>query len=205
MNLEHLLVNKPGTVTRTAVNAVRVKRPACVLDVTFDVEKNTASVLTTCSICGKPATVTGLDADAMMNWLMDNIFIQNAFPARSEDDREILLSGSHGSCFDDLFEDARDEDDEDVEVEEDYDDYDDEQWRRAAAGPHRGSARAARRAHRGGNRLPSELRRRLRVPSHNTLCKGAQRLLVPVTDFQVGELEAKGRTVCQRCEEYVVR
>jgi hypothetical protein len=38
-----------------------------------------------------------------------------------------------------------------------------------------------------------------------TRCKGNQSLLVPITDAQVGEQEAQGRTVCQKCEEYVVR
>jgi hypothetical protein len=102
------LEGTPG-LTITSPNAIRVKRSTSILDVTFDVEKNTATVLTTCSLCQKPAIVEALDADAVITWLNQGVFIQDAFPARSAGDREILLSGTHDECFDNAFPDEDEE------------------------------------------------------------------------------------------------
>lgn len=53
----------------------------------------------TCVACGKPAEVAGLDPGAVNLW-RDGMFIQDAFPQLSDDEREILISGMHGDCYD---------------------------------------------------------------------------------------------------------
>lgn len=59
---------------------------------------------TTCPLCGKPAEVTGLRKRALDRWDMGRgDFVQDAFPELSPAGREILLSGSHGPCFDVAF------------------------------------------------------------------------------------------------------
>lgn len=59
---------------------------------------------TTCPACGKPAEVRGLRKQALDRWdLGRGEFVQDAFPQLSADDREILVSGMHGECFDEEF------------------------------------------------------------------------------------------------------
>ena len=57
---------------------------------------------TTCPFCGEPAELTGLDPNAFAAW-QSGVYVQNAFPGLSADQREILVSGTHGECFDQLF------------------------------------------------------------------------------------------------------
>lgn len=53
-----------------------------------------------CLFCRKPAKVEGIPADAFSRWYSGGVAAQNALPMLSADDREILVSGSHGTCLD---------------------------------------------------------------------------------------------------------
>jgi hypothetical protein len=56
-----------------------------------------------CIECGKNVDNV-VDAQAYGQWRFGGMFIQNAFPEMSHDDREFLISGLCGKCFDKLFE-----------------------------------------------------------------------------------------------------
>ena len=55
-----------------------------------------------CMICGKPNEPITLPREAYERWEAGE-YAQNVFPQMSVDQREILISGSHPQCFDDLF------------------------------------------------------------------------------------------------------
>ena len=61
-----------------------------------------------CVICKRVKTLE-LNVDAMKEW-QNGKLIQDAFPNLSEDDRELMISGTCGECFDAMME-AYDEDD----------------------------------------------------------------------------------------------
>lgn len=54
-----------------------------------------------CVMCGKPSQFV-LEANKIMA-VMEGEFVQNAFPFMPADQRETLISGTHGECFDKLF------------------------------------------------------------------------------------------------------
>jgi len=112
--IEELLLRSTST-TRTGICSVRVKRIANVLDVTFFPEKDVGQVITTCPGCSKPATVADLPADPLLEWLRGEGHIQDLMPSVSADDRETLMSGMHGECFDEMFS----EDEEEVDPDDD--------------------------------------------------------------------------------------
>jgi len=63
----------------------------------------------TCPFCHKPTTVTVSspeEAAAVLDWVENRYqrpLIQNAFPDLPLDEREAMVSGSHGPCFDAAF------------------------------------------------------------------------------------------------------
>jgi hypothetical protein len=59
----------------------------------------TARFDTTCILCDKPNSIDGLDPKAVAAWMAGE-FAQRAFPELGDDEREILVSGSHPACFD---------------------------------------------------------------------------------------------------------
>lgn len=54
---------------------------------------------TTCPLCGKSAEVRNLRKNAY-EWWRRGAMVQDAFPELTADEREILVSGTHGRCFD---------------------------------------------------------------------------------------------------------
>lgn len=54
-----------------------------------------------CIHCGKPGFLE-VDAASYNRW-QEGEFVQNAFPDMPLDDREQLISGIHGKCFDEMF------------------------------------------------------------------------------------------------------
>lgn len=58
---------------------------------------------TICSRCRREAQLEVSDA-GYQAWV-NGTLIQNALPELSEDDREILISGICGPCFDDMWDD----------------------------------------------------------------------------------------------------
>jgi hypothetical protein len=58
-------------------------------------------VAKTCRVCKEVKKLTVSKA-GYENW-KDGIFIQEALPELSADDRELLISGVCGKCFDEMF------------------------------------------------------------------------------------------------------
>jgi len=54
-----------------------------------------------CRICGEVYTIPMTETEHEL--LMSGVHIQDALPNHSADDRELLLSGICGKCFDELF------------------------------------------------------------------------------------------------------
>lgn len=59
-----------------------------------------------CVVCGKPAVVRNIPAQAFAAWYSDDAAVQDALPMLSAGDREILATGTHGECFDSLCDEA---------------------------------------------------------------------------------------------------
>lgn len=63
---------------------------------------DTVLVLTAaCPECGE-RTEMRVRADGFWAW-QDNVFIQDALPELTPTDRELLLNGTHATCFETLF------------------------------------------------------------------------------------------------------
>lgn len=63
-----------------------------------------AQIIQVCLECGEPVTMEVNESD-LDRWLSGNALVQDAFPYLSADDREILISGICGKCFDKMFPD----------------------------------------------------------------------------------------------------
>lgn len=55
-----------------------------------------------CVHCGNLYTMF-YNREDMVDWLSGSLPIQNALPYLSDSERELLLSGTCGSCFDSMF------------------------------------------------------------------------------------------------------
>jgi hypothetical protein len=62
---------------------------------------NTFDLMETCRECGE-TQVINVNADDLYAWRGGKL-IQNAFPYLSADERELMISGVCGKCFDSLF------------------------------------------------------------------------------------------------------
>jgi hypothetical protein len=62
---------------------------------------NTFDIQTTCREC-KSVKVVNVNADDYKAWLKGGL-IQNVMPYLSADERELLISGVCGECFDKMF------------------------------------------------------------------------------------------------------
>lgn len=54
-----------------------------------------------CVVCGKASTIS-VPPDGYVSWYHHGAFIQDAFPQLSADERELLISGTHPDCWDEL-------------------------------------------------------------------------------------------------------
>lgn len=72
-----------------------------------------------CWVCGKEGLVCGVPREGFQRWMSGEL-IQNALPELSADDRQQLLDGVHGPCFDALL--PYDDEDEDEDYEDDDED-----------------------------------------------------------------------------------
>jgi len=68
------------------------------------------SFLKTCRCCGTAYTLM-LDPQDLFDWHNGEGFIQDLMPYLSTGERELLISGTCGRCFDEMFP-------EDVDIEE---------------------------------------------------------------------------------------
>ena len=62
-----------------------------------------------CVCCGG-ITMIYMERSKYDRWVNNGEFAQNLWPESSVGDREVLISGTHSDCFDDLF--VEDDDDE---------------------------------------------------------------------------------------------
>jgi hypothetical protein len=63
-----------------------------------------------CSICKRPSLVMSCRKESVEAWsLGTGEYVQNAFPEKSADERETIMSGAHGKCFDAEFPDEDEE------------------------------------------------------------------------------------------------
>ena len=56
----------------------------------------------TCMLCGNAGIVKGVSESGYARWKAGT-FIQLALPSLSADEREQLMTGTHGACFDIMF------------------------------------------------------------------------------------------------------
>src|ERR1700753_2800786 len=71
----------------------------------------TVSVRKMCQLCNQYAVVHNVSLEGVKIW--DNgkgPFVQNVFPTMEPADREVLITGTHPSCWDKAFPDDDDED-----------------------------------------------------------------------------------------------
>jgi hypothetical protein len=54
-----------------------------------------------CCVCGNTSEAGPVDLDGLARW-HSGALIQEALPELSADDRELLISGTHPLCWDDL-------------------------------------------------------------------------------------------------------
>lgn len=64
----------------------------------------------TCMVCNKTHAIE-IDQDAFVRWMQGEL-IQNVAPELSDDDRELLISGVCGPCFDEVFGEDEEDDEE---------------------------------------------------------------------------------------------
>ena len=67
----------------------------------------TAPVRVQCNICGVVSTLE-VPIEGLVKW-RQGALIQDALPALSRSEREMLISQTCGTCFDDMFEEVEDE------------------------------------------------------------------------------------------------
>lgn len=73
-----------------------------------------------CMHCGKDSEIT-ITLTQYVSWVINNAHIQDVFPEMSNEDREVLISGTHPNCWKEMFAD----DDEFEEI--DYSNFSDEE------------------------------------------------------------------------------
>ena len=65
--------------------------------------ERTDSATVQCRMCGVSYSIM-YNRDNMIDWLAGKDFIQDLMPYLSAAERELLISGTCGSCFDKLFQ-----------------------------------------------------------------------------------------------------
>ncbi len=66
-------------------------------------QDTTATVVTNpCPVCGERSTVE-VPLDGYIRWQGEGALIQDAFPDFTPDEREVLITGYHPACWDDIF------------------------------------------------------------------------------------------------------
>lgn len=76
--------------------------PACVPHRIAEVGDGKLEVDTTCPLCQKPHRVS-VAATEYWSWMAGIISVQAAFPELSNAEREMLITGTCGPCWDEMF------------------------------------------------------------------------------------------------------
>jgi hypothetical protein len=72
------------------------------------VNKDMTRLTYTCMMCGQPCQID-VDTDRYEVWRRGAGHVQDIFPEMSASEREVMISGSHGKCFDDAFKDPEED------------------------------------------------------------------------------------------------
>lgn len=64
--------------------------------------ETTSILCPACPVCGS-MSILEVNAADYDKWLTKRLYIQDAFPYLSADQRELLLTGTHPECWDNLF------------------------------------------------------------------------------------------------------
>jgi hypothetical protein len=81
--------------------------PAPITETAFE-SGGTVQLFFNCPSCGGRSHVSGVNWDAYCAWVKGEL-IQDAMPDLSADERETLMTGYHGTCFDEDWEDDEDD------------------------------------------------------------------------------------------------
>jgi hypothetical protein len=57
----------------------------------------------TCPVCGERSIVDGVDALGYVEWSQLGKTIQEALPDLDEDQRELMITGTHAHCWERMF------------------------------------------------------------------------------------------------------
>lgn len=68
-----------------------------------------------CLNCGKQSTVK-VDAEALYRWRTRGLLIQDAFPRLTDEEREVLLTGTHPECWNTMLSHVYEPYEEDGEI-----------------------------------------------------------------------------------------
>ena len=64
--------------------------------------RNTYVQTNVCRHCKEVNSII-VDMEAFTQWRTGKLFIQDAFPHLSADDREVMISGTHIACWNEMF------------------------------------------------------------------------------------------------------
>jgi hypothetical protein len=81
--------------------------PASLVEVKLErTSDDTYNIQRWCAICKKPSLVMNCKKESVEAWsLGTGAYVQDAFSDKDADDRETIMSGTHGGCFDVIFPD----------------------------------------------------------------------------------------------------
>ena len=66
-------------------------------------DNGTVKFITHCTWCDKPSALDQLDPEALRAYLAREAAVQELFPQMSASEREVLISGTHGECWEAMF------------------------------------------------------------------------------------------------------
>ena len=70
----------------------------------YKIDENIYEVIKECKHCGKES-VFCFDELEYQKLFVENQYIQDVFPNLSNEDREVMISGTHPNCWKEMFED----------------------------------------------------------------------------------------------------
>jgi len=74
-----------------------------------DLDKEPYTYTNSCFHCGTENIIT-IDKDDYVSWKVKGSFVQNVFPWLTMDQRELLVSGTHPHCWEEMFPELDEED-----------------------------------------------------------------------------------------------
>lgn len=88
----------------------------------YIVNEDTYGFSKSCMHCGEESHFT-LTYDEYVRLIVNNEYIQDVFPHLSKEDREVMISGTHPKCWNEMFPIIEDDEYDDI----DYSQYSDEE------------------------------------------------------------------------------